>query len=340
MFGRVAKPATRPGVIGSRFSHTIPDHDMHSHSPNRLPISGRAAKQASNGYDDFQRLLNAETFSDLQSDPPGKMTETPTGGPNSSQRPAIVDLTGDSEDPFVGPQSIASRAWRAQLRSSSHDVSMPDYASSRREFSRTHTSMSGVNYPRADFLKHMEEAHPREIVQALSPAQQAQLMKELKAIDTPAQGTHAPSNTPRSLSGLKQATLAVDKIRDGLGQKVGSGASSPWQINDISCPSKESRNDPETGSCSASNARRLTETELIAPNTEHQSALSGGSVHRLQSSMAKRKWNSNSAAVDKAGEEGNGIQELEYSSPSKAGSPGAATCALSTAGSGVAIDTN
>ncbi|KAK5063173.1 hypothetical protein LTR84_005249 [Exophiala bonariae] len=340
MFGRLAKPAVRPGVIGSRLSLTVADHDMHSHSPNRIPISGRATKQASNGYDNFQRLLNAETFSDLQSDPPGKMNETPTGGLDSYKRSAVVDLTGDAEDPFVGPQSIASRAWRAQLRSSSHDISMPDYTSSRREFSRTHTSMSGVNYQRADFLKHMEEANPREIVQALSPAQQAQLMKELKAVDTPAQGTHAPSNTPRSLSGLKQATLAIDKIRDSLGKKVGSNANSPWPINDLSCHSKKSGNEAEMRTCATSSANGQTETVLIARNTEHQLAVSGGSVHRLQSSTTKRKWISNSAVTDKTDEEGNEEEEVERSSPSKSGSHGTAICEIATVSGRVAIDTN
>lgn len=325
------------GAIGSRLSLTVPDPEIHSHSPKRVPISDRTVKQVSNGFDGFQRLLNAETFSDLQSDPPGKMTESGPGKPDSYQRSGVVDLTGDSEDPFIGPQSVASRAWRAQLRASSHDISMPDYVSSRTEYSRTHTSMSGVNYPKADFLKHMEEAHPREIVQALSPAQQARLMKELKAVGTPEQGTYAPSNTPRSLSGLMQPTLAVDRIRDSLGKKVRSNVSSSWPNSDPACSSKETRDEYDTRSGSSSGARGQVETILVGRSAEHQLMASGTNVNRSHSSTTKRKWHSNSVVDDKT-DEGNGIHGIGQSSPSKAEGRATVACEPSATDGGVPLN--
>lgn len=336
MFGRVSKPAMRPGPIGSRLPLPIPKHDIHSHSPERLPIGSQNVKHISNGFDGFQKMLNAETFSDLQSDPPAKGTENDSTRPESYQRPAVVDLTGNSEDPFVGPQSIASRAWRAHLRASSHDISMPDYVSSRTEHSRTHTEMSGINYPKANFLKHMEEAHPREIVQALSPAQQAQLMKELKAVGTPAQGTYAPSNTPRSLSGLKQPTLAVDRIRDSLGSRVRSSVDSARQLSSTYCPPKESTGGHESRSSSSSSNRGHSETALSVRSDEYQSAILETKHTRSHSITSKRKRHSNSAGDETTNEDGT-VQLTVNPSPSKDDSHVTAVCETLAADGGVSL---
>jgi hypothetical protein len=339
MFGRVSKPSMRPGPIGSRLPLPNPKHDIHSHSPERLPIGSRNVKLRSNGFDGFQRLLNAETFSDLQSDPPARVTESDSTKPESYQRLGVIDLTDNSEDPFVGPQSIASRAWRAHLRASSHDMSMPDYVSSRTEHSRTHTEMSGVNYPKANFLKHMEEAHPREIVQALSPAQQAQLMKELKAVGTPAQGTYAPSNTPRSLSGFKQPTLAVDRVRDSLGSRVRSSVSSSRQLSNTYCPSKELKGGHETRNSPSSSNRGQSETALSVRSDECQSAPFDTNHTRSHSSTSKRKRHSNSAGGETTNVDGKVPVTVESSS-SKDDSHVTTACESSATGGGVSLGTD
>ena len=104
------------------------------------------------------------------------------------------------EDPFLCPPPIGARQWRMQLRSSSHDIPMPDYISNKTDQSRAYTEMSGLSFPRANFLKHMTEANPEEIVQALSPVKQGELLKVLSASQSPLQGANPPSNTPYSLS--------------------------------------------------------------------------------------------------------------------------------------------
>jgi len=325
MFGRVPKQVKRPGPIGSRVPPAIPYHDTHSHSPDRLPIGSRNIKNRSNTVDRFQRLLNAETFSDLQSDPPTKTIENGPAKANPYQGPGLLGLTDNPEDPFVGPQSVASRAWRAQVRASSHDISMPDYVSSRRDHSRTHTDMSDVNYPKANFLKHMEEAHPREIVQALSPAQQAQLMRELKAVGTPEQGTHAPSNTPRSLSGMKQPALAIEKVRESIGTRVGSSASSSRQLNDTYYTPDEPKGALRTRNSPCSSNGGQPGMALSVEEEECQPAPLDTSRSRPHSNMSKRKRHSNSVEVETTSDDCR-VQVTEHSSPPKTNCNATAAC--------------
>lgn len=199
IFAKLSKRPARLGPIGTRLP-PVSGHEAHSHSPLRLNTAACSGKPSSSGLDGFQRLLNAQTFSDLQSDPISKGS---TFAPTEKESPERRELVGDPtscEDPFICPQPISSQQWRLQLRSTSHDISMPDYNSNKTDNSGMGTEMSGISFPRADFLKHMNEANPEEIVQALSPTRQEELLKVLSTSISPVGGTHAPTNTPRSLS--------------------------------------------------------------------------------------------------------------------------------------------
>ncbi|EXJ92566.1 hypothetical protein A1O3_01118 [Capronia epimyces CBS 606.96] len=199
IFASLSKRATRPGPIGTRLP-PAPGHEAHSHSPLRPAIATRSGKAPSSGLDGFHRLLNAQTFSDLQSDPLSKASTFAFAEKESPERRELVGNAASCEDPFVCPQPISSQKWRLQLRSTSHDIPMPDYTSNKTDNSGACTDMSGISFPRANFLRHMNEANPEEIVQALSPARQEELLKVLSASQSPVRGTLAPTNTPRSVS--------------------------------------------------------------------------------------------------------------------------------------------
>lgn len=128
MFGRVLQRAFRPGPISSRLPPPVSGHDAHAHSPQRPAIAHRSSIPASRGYDAFQKLLDAQTFSDLQSDPASKGSMLDTAKKSS---PDESNELADCEDPFLCPQPIKNHHWRLQLRSSSQDVSMPDYPSNK-----------------------------------------------------------------------------------------------------------------------------------------------------------------------------------------------------------------
>ncbi|EXJ85498.1 2-isopropylmalate synthase [Capronia coronata CBS 617.96] len=216
IFARLSKRVPRPGPIGSRLP-PVSGHEAHSHSPLRPAAAIRGGKPLSSGLDGFQRLLNAQTFSDLQSDPVSKASTFPLSDKESPERRELVGGTVTCEDPFICPQPISSQQWRLQLRSTSHDLPMPDYTSNKTETSGGCTEMSGVSFPRANFLRHMNEANPQEIVQALSPARQEELLQVLSASHSPVRGTHAPTNTPRSLS--DQSRPQSPLIKDGAGTR-------------------------------------------------------------------------------------------------------------------------
>ncbi|OAL40166.1 2-isopropylmalate synthase [Fonsecaea nubica] len=200
MFQKLPSKPSRPGPIGSRVSG-ISGHEAHSHSPQRLPpIASRSKRLSTN--ENYQNLLESQKHSEAQLD---SVRKVPNVGVLKSQSPESqipIKLMAQDDDPFTSSHQTptAIQQWRLQLRSTSHDVSMPDYASSKTDRSVVNTEMSGVSVPRANFLKHMNEANPEEILQALSPARQEQLFKALSASHSPVAGTgtQPPANTPRT----------------------------------------------------------------------------------------------------------------------------------------------
>ncbi|KAI1628982.1 hypothetical protein EDD37DRAFT_30955 [Exophiala viscosa] len=211
LFGKASKRSLRPPPIGERLA-PVAGHETHSHSPNRTVTAIRSGRPSSNGVNSFQKRLNAQTFSDLQSDPVSKVTDfqmrkcSPESGDSA-----------ESEDPFLCPPRTSTQQRRLQLQSSSHDVPMPDY---KTDNSASYTEMSEISFAPVNFLKHMNQANPAEIVQALSPARQEALLKALSVSQSPAQGTDPPTNTPCSTSEDNRPQSAADQEADALNEQT------------------------------------------------------------------------------------------------------------------------
>ncbi|OQV03901.1 hypothetical protein CLAIMM_08878 [Cladophialophora immunda] len=199
MFTSLPRNPPRPAPIGSRVPG-ISGHEAHSHSPQRLPpIASRSKRLSTN--ENYQELFDTQSYSELQPDPISKVPNVGALKSQSPGRQVPLKLVAQDDDPFASSHQIptAIQQWRLQLRSSSHDISMPDYTSSKTDRSVVNTEMSGVSIPRANFLRHMNEANPEEILQALSPSRQEELFKALSASHSPATdiGTRPPTNTPQ-----------------------------------------------------------------------------------------------------------------------------------------------
>ena len=190
--------------MGSRVSGIagIPGHEAHSHSPSPQrppPIGSRGEKTSIN--DSQRKLHDFHKSTAMQTGRLGKGLKY-CGLKNSSPEHQFSSkLAVDEDDPFVSSHQspAAIQQWRLQLRSTSHDMSMPDYTSSKTDRSIYNTEMSGVSVPRADFVKQVNDANPEEIVQALSPSRRDELLKVLSASNSPATGTgtRPPMNTPQ-----------------------------------------------------------------------------------------------------------------------------------------------
>lgn len=201
LFARALKRSTRPPPIGSRLPPATA-HESHSHSPRRMPGAVALERPSSRDTEPFQNLLNAEAFSDLKSDSvtkPSLLTATRKVSPTSS---------AEYEDPFLGPAG-STRHWRMRMRSSSHDIPMFDYSSN---YSGAPTEMSGLSFPKANFLKHMREANPEEIVEALSPVRKERLLEVLSASQSPARGPNPPTNSPCETVHGGRAHSPIDKL--------------------------------------------------------------------------------------------------------------------------------
>lgn len=183
----------------------------------------RSGRPSSYGVDTFQKRFKAPTYSELQSDPANKVSAFRTTRKCSPE-------SGDSaecEDPFLCPPRASMQQWRLQLRSSSHDVPMPDYTSNKTDNSAGCTEMSEVSFPRVNFLKHMHQANPAEIVQALSPARQEELLKALSVSKSPARGTLPPTNTPCSTSEDNRVQSSADQVCGTLRSQTQTKKSEP-----------------------------------------------------------------------------------------------------------------
>lgn len=186
----------RSSALGSRML-SANRHLAHGHSPQTsLNTSG-------NTSDSF---------------PPSYRRLWLRGGPDSGPRPRSqgasllpANALVGGDDPFIGPTPTSTTRWRSQMRST--DESMSELHPSRSEHNRTETEMSGVDWPKRDFQKHIDEAAIEEIIRALSPSKKDQLLSALspgKSSDS--LGLHPPSNTPLTAEASKQPTPELDLI--------------------------------------------------------------------------------------------------------------------------------
>ncbi|KIW72869.1 hypothetical protein PV04_01032 [Phialophora macrospora] len=272
MFADVRKKVSRLGPIGSRI-FGIPGHEAHSHSPQRLPPIASRSKQPS-ASDKHQKVFEPENHSSFQPGPSGQGSDLV--GPKDIATEHIVSkaLLPD-DDPFVSSHQspAAIQQWRSMLRSTSRDVSMPDYTSNKSVFN---SEMSGVSVERANFEQRVNEANPEEILQALSPARREQLFKALSASNSPASasGTRPPANTPQ-LTADFQNTSVVNQA--GMnGGALGGVHTKLWQ---------EPRQRPRTCSESTS-ARSIAEPsnhskECTSPRKPREMSVSADGSHLL-----------------------------------------------------------
>ncbi|OCT44102.1 hypothetical protein CLCR_00592 [Cladophialophora carrionii] len=307
MFADVQQKASRLGPIGSRV-FGIPGHEAHSHSPQRLPPIASRSKQLS-ANDKYQKVLDPQNRSSFQPGPSGKGFDL-DGLKNGSREQHLVGrAVFQDDDPFVSSHQspAAIQQWRSMLRSTSHDVSMPDYTSNKSVFN---TEMSGVSVERASFEQQVNEANPDEIVHALSPARREQLFKALSASNSPASGigTRPPTNTPQLSADFKNTNIAHPA--GATGSTLGGAHAKLWQ---------EPRQRPRTCSESTS-ARSTTEPsihhgrEYISPRKPREMSVPGEaslllpaaprsqslriSRHRSASNGPKRKRRSASPSID------------------------------------------
>ena len=176
-----------PGTVG---------RDAHAHSPRRASL--QCPPHAMSFHD-------TNNFTDRGRTSPSHQTLHPIGhtglhqsrwaSNDASARNDIDHVLRAQEDPFMGPP-LAPAIRGRQTRSSSHDISMEDYVSSKSTHSRAHTEMSGVTYPPKDFGKTMQEAAIEEIIEALSPVKRDQLFRALSPDTETHAGTEPPNNTP------------------------------------------------------------------------------------------------------------------------------------------------
>ncbi|OAP57584.1 hypothetical protein AYL99_08322 [Fonsecaea erecta] len=279
MFENSSSKPPRPVPIGSRVSG-VSGHEAHSHSPQRLPPIGSRSKRLSL-HENYQTSLDAHHHSELQPDSISDVANVGALKNKPTEGQALVKLVAHDDGPFISPHQTPTsiQQWRLQLRSSSHDISMSDYTSSKTDRSVVNTEMSGVSVPRANFMKHMNEANLEEILQALSPSRQEELFKVLSASHSPVSGmgTQPPANTPQITDDFNTArVMQPGGANDSVTAKV-------WQ---------EPRQRRRT--CSLASSRSASEpvAQLIKEHTSPQqprglNALLGG---KNQLSVAPRSF--------------------------------------------------
>jgi hypothetical protein len=195
MFMDSQRSATRSDPIETQTSR-VSGYEAHSHSPQRLPPI------ASRGKDCVVDSADAKTQGP-QSSAFGLLKNTP--GSHKVISTALVQ----EDDPFVSSRQSPNdvQRWRAMLRSTSHDISMPDYVSKK---STAPTEMSGISFTRSGFERQVNEANPQEIVDALSPRRQEELLRALSASNSPVatMGTRPPANTPQMSADFADSSAA------------------------------------------------------------------------------------------------------------------------------------
>lgn len=213
----------------------------------------------------------------------------------SPERRSTSEVMPYGDDPFIcqRPPAALPQQWRLQLRSSSHDLAMPDYTSNRTDHSG-YTDMSGLSFPRANFLKHMNEANPQEIAQALSPTRQEELLKVLSASQSPAGagGTCPPTNTPLAFSEQDRAQIDAQTVSSFRSE---SQTLRKPQQRHRTCSEGSVTND-RGSSHSPQEKREKREGAILLPLGTKPCSLSI-SRHRSGSIGSKRKRGSRSPAI-------------------------------------------
>jgi hypothetical protein len=210
MWKQAQKLVAQPGPYHHK-SSIIPDHDAHAHSPRRSSLLDYANAQMHCYNDPRECAYRGCTHPRHFASPQHQLQQKPTPSPMyaSNMMPTYTytqgtrNTPGTVDDPFL-VESYSGNAkpyLHKQTRSSSHDVSMPDYRSAE---SRALTEMSGVSYNRLDFERQVNNAAVEELVKALSPTKQEQL---LKALSPPGKrsrdGSVPPENSPADTAPLR-----------------------------------------------------------------------------------------------------------------------------------------
>lgn len=177
----------------------------------------------------------------------------------------------------MGPTPSSAYRWRSQMRST--DESMPDCPSIGREHTRSGTEMSGVDWPRRDFQKHIDEAAIDEIIRALSPSKKDQLLSALspgKSSDSA--GLQQPSNTPLTAEASKQPTAGVGVAYDStenatpIKEPAGVVKGRFEHISELSSGVAEGTSRPRTRSNTANSVLAVLEQGVIRRSTRSKSS--------------------------------------------------------------------
>lgn len=261
MFKQARAAWLRPSPAASHRPFTT-GHEAHSHSPRRAtqpfgpnPMSG---------------LPDCIDYGSRHGAQPSNLASREVEGPDLQRSkwanaPTVMGQcpTSTGEDPFMGPsRAIGSskRATQAPARSTSHDVSMEDYISSKSSHSAIYTEMSDVCYPPKDFEKTMNEAAIEEIVKALSPVRRSQLLRALSPGKAIFAGTDPPNNTPCSLplAGQTPSSLYSSMVNNvqnrprNLSLEVCGSMNDDRQVSAASSDGDHQRDASRSSRCSAS----------------------------------------------------------------------------------------
>lgn len=226
---------------------------------------------------------------------------------NTPGMPSNAFVGGD--DPFMGPTPSSAYRWRSQMRST--DESMPDCPLSEPARSKSGTEMSGVDWPRRDIQKHIDEAAIDEIIRALSPSKKDQLLSALspgKSSDNA--GLMPPSNTPLTAEASKQPMPEVDPTEKNTPIKhpVDVIAGRAESIQGIRLGTAENTSRPRTRSNTSSSVLAVLEQGIIRRSTRSKSSTTIKNVaenvdlnrERSSSRSSKRKRSTSPMTQSKA----------------------------------------
>ena len=239
--------------------------------------------------------------------PPSYRRISLRGGPDSGPRPASqrsslrpANALVGGEDPFMGPTPSSTARWRSQMRSTNESI--PDLPTSRNEHNRTETEMSGVDWPKRDFQKHIDEAAIEEIIRALSPSKKDQLLNALSPGKTSDSfGLHPPSNTPLTAEASKQPTPELDvcgprglNLKSRMDLEAGS-VSRPQSVSSTSSGNPGDTSPPRARASSTMSVLAVLEQGVLRRSTRGKTSPTRKSpevvieAKRDRSSSAKRK---------------------------------------------------
>lgn len=183
-------PRAMPMPIGYR-QPTTTDHEAHAHSPQgkiRRPLASYNEIRAQTATYPAQQtpMHNAAGHRTFATGWPCPSTMQST---SATQH---LNL-GVGNDPFMGPSLCAVQPWQDRAQSGSWDAAMADYASSRR---RASTDMSGLIYPKRNFIQHPNVSNTDDVTKTLCPQRERELLEGLSPPKQGSNGLEPPFNTP------------------------------------------------------------------------------------------------------------------------------------------------